>query len=64
MAPNFPSRETHARAILQRRDEAQKYLEDARSKGDNKEARTWGSHIKKMDKMIAEYGLERYRPKD
>lgn len=64
MAPNLLSRETHARAILQRRDEAQKYLEEAHSKGDNKEARIWGSHIKKMDKMISEYGLERYRSQD
>lgn len=46
--------------ILARRAEAIKYLEEARASGSKKEIRGWEAHLRKMDKMISQYGLERY----
>jgi hypothetical protein len=49
-----------ARASLKMREEARQCLDAALAKGDRKEARSWASMLRKLNKLIAEYGIERY----
>lgn len=52
--------EQHGTAVLRMRTEAEKGLADAEAKGEKKVARKWQSELRKLNKMIADYGLERY----
>lgn len=40
--------------------EAESYLKEAQAKGDKKEVRFWEKSLRKVNKMISEYGLKRY----
>lgn len=48
------------RAVLDRRAEAARYFEAARRDGKKQEARQWEAAVRKLDEIIARYGLERY----
>ena len=50
----------HALATLRLRDQAAKFLDEARAAGDRREVRTWEAELRKFDKLIATYGLNRY----
>ena len=56
----LPTPEENAKAILARRSEALVLLEEARATGNRKEIRSLESVLRKWDKLISEYGLERY----
>lgn len=46
-------------ATFRRRDEAERYRIEAEAVGNRKDARSWASRIRKLDKEIAKYGLKR-----
>ena len=56
----LPTPEENAKSILARRSEAVALLEEARATGNRKEIRSLASVIRKWDKLISEYALERY----
>jgi hypothetical protein len=45
---------------LRLRDDAKRLAEEARQRGDEKEARAFERQLPKLNKLIADYGLERY----
>lgn len=49
-----------ARATLRDRGIAVVEMEKALANGKRKDAISWGSEIRKLDKLIAQYGLDRY----
>jgi hypothetical protein len=49
-----------AKSALLMRVEAQRLLDIAVATSDHREARSWQAQLRKIDKMIAQYGLERY----
>jgi hypothetical protein len=49
-----------ARDTLARRQDALEYSSDARRVGNHKEARFWEGQVRQLDKLIQQYGLERY----
>lgn len=51
-----------ARWTLRARLDAMEYAEQARATGDKKSARFWDSQVRKTEKLIKMYGLERYGP--
>lgn len=56
----IPSPEEHAKAMLRMRGEIAGFLEEARDSGNRREARKWQAELRKFDKLIADYGLNRY----
>lgn len=44
---------------LRLRAEAERYLAEAESAGSLKEANKWGAELRKINKLIADYGLDR-----
>jgi hypothetical protein len=44
---------------LRLRAQAEKYLAEAESAGKPKEANKWGAELRKINKLIADYGLDR-----
>jgi hypothetical protein len=46
-------------AALKMRSNAQCFLQAARAKGDRKEAQSWEAELRKINKMITKYGLDR-----
>ena len=60
--PGLPSREELARAVLRGRGEAASFMKEAQDAGRHKEAKQWESELRKVDKLIAQYGLNRYAP--
>jgi hypothetical protein len=49
-----------AQATLASRADAARYLEEARRDGKLRDVISWQSRLKKIDRRIAQYGLERY----
>lgn len=49
-----------AKSTLIMREEAQRLLHAAVASDDLREARSWQIQLRKIDKLIARYGLERY----
>lgn len=49
-----------AESILRSRTEIVRYLEEAEQAGKRKEARSWKSALRKIDKQIETYRLDRY----
>jgi hypothetical protein len=49
-----------AQAALASRADVVRYLEQARRDGKLREAISWQSRLKKLDRRIAQYGLERF----
>lgn len=47
-------------AVLARRADAVRYLEQARVAGKAREVRQYEAIVKSLDKLIAQYGLNRY----
>jgi hypothetical protein len=56
----MPTPEEFARSILCMRDEARVYQAEAERVGNEREARAFGRELRKVEKMILDYGLERY----
>ena len=52
-----------AESTLRSRAEIVRYLEEAEQDGKRKDARSWKSILRKIDKQIAMYGLDRYAAK-
>lgn len=52
--------EDHAKAVLRLRDEARQFLATARASGDLKGARSCKADLREIDKLIVDYGLERF----
>ena len=52
-----------AESTLSSRAEIVRYIEEAEQDGKRKGARSWKSALRKIDKQIAMYGLDRYAPK-
>ncbi len=50
----------HVRATLRLRVFAKQYLSEAEGAGRKGEATQWRKELVKLEKMIANYGLERY----
>ncbi len=50
----------HARSTLALRLEALAGAESAKRAGDGKAVRSWEAQVRKLDKLIREYGLSRY----
>ena len=46
-------------ATFRNRDEAERYRIEAEKAGNRKEAGSWASRIRRLDKDIAKYGLKR-----
>ncbi|MCP4327555.1 MAG: hypothetical protein GY791_03855 [Alphaproteobacteria bacterium] len=55
-----PSPEEHAKAVLRMRDEFAKCLNEARNAGRHIEVKGLLAELRKVDKLIADYGLTRY----
>jgi hypothetical protein len=53
-------RELLARAIVASRAEISRYSDEARSKGMSKEVSAWRSRLRKIDRHVEQYGLDRY----
>lgn len=51
---------TLAHAMLRNRDEIRRFLEEARVAGSKKDIRSWEGRLRKTERLVAEYGLERY----
>lgn len=56
----LPTAADLAKSMLTGRAVVMRYLEEARSAGNKKEIRTWESQLRKMDALIAKYGMQRY----
>ncbi len=54
------SPEEFAKSILEKRSFIAEQLEQARAKGNRGKIRSWESMFRKAEKLISEYGLERY----
>jgi hypothetical protein len=52
--------EDHARAVLRMRSDAEQELAKALAANERKHIRSWQSQLRKINKLIADYGLERY----
>ena len=52
-----------AESTLRSRAEIVRYIEEAEQDGKRKDARSWKSALRKIDKQIAMYGLDRYAQK-
>ncbi len=50
-------------AVLRGRDDVQQILNEAEASGDKKMARTWASELRKIDQLVAKYGLSKYAPR-
>ena len=49
-----------ATAALRMRGDVQTFLDDAVVKGNRQEARRWEGELRKLNKMIARYGLDQH----
>jgi hypothetical protein len=54
------AREQSVRNVFARRDEALRWLDDARRDGKRKEVRRLEGLLRKFDKLIAQYGWDRH----
>ena len=55
-----PTPEENAKAMLAKRCEIAALLDEARATGNQKEIRSWEAALRKWDKLISQYDLERY----
>lgn len=56
----LPSAPDNARNTIRQRDFIASELAKAVATGDKREIRSWTGLLRKIDKLIATYGLERY----
>jgi hypothetical protein len=49
-----------ARSVLRMRTDAQRSLAEAEAAGDRKQIQSWQSELRKIEKLIAQYGLEQH----
>jgi hypothetical protein len=59
----LPTAADVAKSMLTGRAVGIRCLEEARSAGNKKEIRAWESQLRKMDALIAKYGMQRHAPR-